>query len=169
MVSQGLGRSHNDGIAGMDTHRVKVLHVADSNAVVVAVTHYLVLDFLPACHAALNQHLADHGILQALDNDINQLVLALGNTAAGAAHGIGRAHNQRIADFVGKGNSRCHVLNNGGLRDRLTQLIHGFLEQLAVLGTLNCLQRSTQQLYVVFLKDALLRQLYGQIEAGLTS
>ena len=169
MVSQGLGRSHNDGIAGMDTHRVKVLHVADSNAVVVAVTHYLVLDFLPACHAALNQHLADHGILQALDNDVDQLVLALGNTAAGAAHGIGRAHNQWIADFVSKSHSRCHILNDGGLRNRLTQLVHGFLEQLTILGPLNSLQGSAQKLHIVFLKDALLRQLYCQVEAGLTS
>jgi hypothetical protein len=42
----------------MDAHRVKVLHVADRDARVVAVAHHLVLDLLPAQERPFDQHLA---------------------------------------------------------------------------------------------------------------
>ena len=54
LVAQGLGRGDNDTVAGMHAYRIDVFHVADSDAVSGAVTHYLVFDFLPAGNAAFH-------------------------------------------------------------------------------------------------------------------
>ena len=60
-ISQGLRGSHYDGVAGVYAYRVDVLHVADSDHVSGTVTHYLILDLLPAGDAALHQNLAYAG------------------------------------------------------------------------------------------------------------
>ena len=45
----------------MDAERIKVLHITDGDAVVVSVSHHLVLDLLPAAQALLNQELWGEG------------------------------------------------------------------------------------------------------------
>ena len=47
-IGKRLRRGHNDAFAGMDAQRVEVLHIADRDAVVVAVAHDLVFDLFPA-------------------------------------------------------------------------------------------------------------------------
>ena len=56
-VVQRLRRRDDDRVAGVDPHRIEVLHVADGDAVVAGVAHDLVLDLLPAVQALLDQHL----------------------------------------------------------------------------------------------------------------
>ncbi len=53
-VGQSLRRGHNNGVAGVDANRIDVFHVADGDAVACTVSHYFVLDFLPAGDAALH-------------------------------------------------------------------------------------------------------------------
>ena len=47
IVAQGLRRCNHYGLTCVDTHGVEILHVADSDAVVVLVPHHFVLQFLP--------------------------------------------------------------------------------------------------------------------------
>ena len=169
MVGQGLGRSHHNGIPCVYTHRVEIFHVADGDAVVIAIPHNFVFDFLPAGHAALNEHLADHGIVQSLDNYFYKLFFILGNTASGAAHGVGRAHNDGVADFTGKVHCAGYIFDNGALRDGLTQGLHGLLELLPVLCLLNGLQGCPQKLHPVLIQHALFCKLHSQIQPCLTS
>ncbi len=169
MIRQRLARCHDDGITRMHADRVDVLHVTYGDAVVVTVTHDLVLDFLPAGHAALDEHLADHGVVESLDDDIDELFLILSDAAARAAHGIGRAHDDRIADAVGEVHGIGHALDDGALRDWLAELLHRFLKHLAILSAFNGLERRTEQLDVVFLQHALLRELYGEVQSSLAA
>ena len=60
-VRQCLARRDDDALAGVDPHRIEVLHVADGDAVVEAVADDLVLDLLPAFQILLDQHLAAVG------------------------------------------------------------------------------------------------------------
>ena len=53
------GWGDDDAVAGVDAHRVEVLHVADGDAVVGAVAHHLVLDLFPAGEDLLDQDLVD--------------------------------------------------------------------------------------------------------------
>ena len=76
-VGQRLGGRDHDRVAGVDAHRVEVLHVADRDAGVGGVAHHLVLDLFPALQGALQQHLADGARVEAApDRDIEVLVVA---------------------------------------------------------------------------------------------
>ena len=121
----------------MHAYGVKVFHITDSDTVIIAITHDLVFDFLPAGHAALNQHLTNQGVVQSLDYDVDEFFFVLRDTAARAAHGVSRAHDYRVADFIGKVHSAGHIFHNGAFRDRLSEFFHGFLEELPVLGLLD--------------------------------
>ena len=120
MVGKGLRWCYNDGVTGVNANWVKVFHVADGDTVIITITHYLILDFLPASYTALDKNLTDHGILEALDYDVDKLILTVSNTAACTAHGVCRTYNQRIANFISKSNCRLYILYNGGLRNWLT-------------------------------------------------
>ena len=169
MVGQRLRRCNDDGVARMHAHGVEVFHIADGDAVVVAVTHDFVFDFLPAGHTALDKHLTNQGVIQALDDDINEFFLILGNAAARAAHGVSRAHDNRIANAVRKFHSTGHIFHNGAFRDRLTEFFHRFLKEFPVFGLLDGRQRRSQEFYAVFLEYTALCQLYSQIESCLTA
>ena len=60
-VRERLAGGDDDGLARVDAQRVEVLHVADGDAVVEAVAHHLVLHFLPAAEALLDEHLGREG------------------------------------------------------------------------------------------------------------
>ena len=37
-----LGRGEHDGVSGVDTEGIKILHVTDSDAIVIAITNHLI-------------------------------------------------------------------------------------------------------------------------------
>ena len=169
MVRQRLRRRNDDGIARMDADRVEVFHVADGDAVVMAIAHDFVLDFLPAGNAALDEDLANHRVRQAFDDDFDEFFLVVRNTAAGAAHRVGRTNDDRIADFIGKSHRRRDIFDNRAFRDWLAELLHRLFEELAVLGSFDGLERRAEEFDVVFFKNALFRELYGEVQASLAA
>ena len=58
VVGQGLGRSHDHRVAGVDAHGVQVLHVTHGDHVALVVAHDLVLDLFPAGDALFHQILS---------------------------------------------------------------------------------------------------------------
>ena len=56
-VGKGLRGSNHDALARVYAQRVEVLHVTHGDAVVEAVAHHLILDFLPSLQALFDQHL----------------------------------------------------------------------------------------------------------------
>jgi hypothetical protein len=47
-VSKRLRGCYNDTLTGMDTKRIKVLHVADSDTVIISVTYNFIFHFFPS-------------------------------------------------------------------------------------------------------------------------
>ena len=169
VVGQGLGGSHNHRVAGVDAHRVQVLHVTHGDHVALVVAHDLILDLFPAGDALFHKDLMDGGKAQAVGADLDELFAGLADAAAGAAHGEGGADDDRVADAVGAGQSvlqRFHHLRGD---DGLMQLFHGLLEQLAVLGTVDGLGLAGQQTDAGAVQIAGAGQLHGQIQAHLTA
>ena len=68
MIGQRLRRCDNDAVSRMNTDGIEVLHAADRDAVVVAVTHDFILNFFPTGNASFNEHLTDHAVLESLDD-----------------------------------------------------------------------------------------------------
>ena len=60
-IAECLGRRDNDRITGVHAHRVEILHVANGNAGIVGVAHYLIFDLFPADEGAFDHNLMAHG------------------------------------------------------------------------------------------------------------
>ena len=169
MVGQGLGGSHDHRVAGVDAHGVEVFHVTYGDHVALVVAHHLVLDLFPAGDALFHQNLMDGRKAQAVGADLNQLFAGLADAAAGAAHGKGRAHDDRVADAVGAVQCVLQVLHHLRRDDGLVQLFHGLLEQLTVLGTVNGLGIAGQQTDAGAVQITGACQLHGQVQTHLTA
>ena len=57
LVGQCLGRGYNYAFPSVDTERIEILHIADSDAVVIAISHHFILDFLPSAQRFFHEHL----------------------------------------------------------------------------------------------------------------
>ena len=167
MIGQRLRRCNNDAVSRMYTDGIEVLHVADRDAVVIAVTHDFILNFFPTGNAALDEHLADHAVLKSLDDRFDKFFFVFGNAAARAAHRVGGTHDQRIADLVGKPDGRFHILDDRALRNRLFEFLHRFLEKLAVFRLLNRLKACSQEFDMIFFQHAFFGEFDGKIQTGL--
>ena len=169
MVGQGLGGSHDHRVTGVDAHGVEVLHVTYGDHVALVVAHHLVLDLFPAGDALFHQDLMDGRKAQAVGADLDQLFAGLADAAAGAAHGKGRTHDDRVADAVGAGQGILQRLDDFGGDDGLVQLLHGLLEQLAILGTVDGLGLAGQQTDAGAVQIAGACQLHGQVQTHLAA
>ena len=59
LVRERLRRTNHNGIAGVDSNRVEVFHVADGDRRIMAVAHHFILDLFISLDAFFNQHLSD--------------------------------------------------------------------------------------------------------------
>ena len=169
LVAQGLRRRNNDRVAGVDADRVNVLHVTDGDGVALVVAHDLVLDFLPAGDALLDKNLVNAGVHDAGGRDLAQLLPGVGDAAAGAAEGVRRADDDRQTDLAGEIDRILDRVNDLGGNDRLADLLHGVLEHLAVLRLCDGGRVRAEQLYAHLLEEAVLAQLHGEVQTGLTA
>ena len=129
-VAQCLRRSNYDT---MNTYRVKVFHVADSDHVSDTVTHYLILDLFPAGDAALYQNLTYTGKTESVLQDLYQFFVIVCDTAAASSKCISRTEHDRVTNLLSKGHTIFYIFNNQGSCDGLTDLLHGLLEFQTVL------------------------------------
>ena len=151
LVGQGLGGADHNGVAGVDAHRVDVLHVADGDGGVVRVPHHLVFDLLVALDALFNQHLMDGRKGQSVFHQLPEFLLVVGKAAAGAAQGESGAQHHRVADMLRRKQAFFHALGDLGGEHRLAQTLAQLLELLPVLCLLNALAAGAQQLHLALL------------------
>ena len=168
-IAERLARRDDNRIARMYADGVKVLHVADGDAVACAVADDLVFDFLPARNAALDQVFMHAGGAQAVRTDFAKLLLVLRNAAARAAKRVGRTHDNRVAVFVGEIHRALHIVDDDRVDARFADGEHHVFEILAVFGAADGVDLRAQKLHVVFLQNALFVQLHGQIQARLAA
>ncbi len=109
------------------------------------------------------------GQSKATVTDLPQHSLVVGNAAAGAAKGIGRADNHRIANAACKGKGGLHVMNHGGGDARLMNGLHGVLKALSILRLVNGIGGGSQQTHTVLVQRAVLIKIHGKVQAHLPS
>ena len=169
LVGEGLGGTHHDGVAGVDTHRVQIFHITDGDGGVVMVPHHLVLNFLEAPDAFLHQHLMHRRQLQGGLHQLFQLLGVVGKAAAGSPQGKGRTEHHRIADFLCRLQSLLHRGGNPGGKHRLSQALAQLLEQLSVLCPGNGVPAGAQQLCPALPQHSFFLQGHGQVQSGLAA
>ena len=153
----------------MNADRVDVFHRADGDDVALGVADDLKLDLLPAGDALLNQDLGDWGEAQAVAGNLTELLLVVGDTAAGAAHGEGRTDDDRVVNLLDELQTVLNGVDYLGRDAGFADLFHGVLEHLAVLRLVDGGRFGAQQLNVVGIQEAFLCQLHREGKACLSA
>ena len=107
-IAKRLRWSNNDTFTRMDTKRVEILHVADCNAIVVAVAYHFVFNFFPSLETFLYQHL--WGERECFLSQFVQFFLVIAKTTAQSAQCVSSAQDNRIAKI----SSSATCLFDGG-------------------------------------------------------
>lgn len=156
LVGQRLARSHHDRVARMDADRIDVFHIADRNGRIVVVADHLVFDLLIPLDALLDQHLMHRGEGKRIAHHLAQLRLVVGEAAARTAQRKGRTQHDGVTDPLRRLDRLVDIVSNQRRQHRLAQRLTKLLEEFAVLGLLDALERSTQNLHLTLLKHAFL-------------
>jgi hypothetical protein len=92
-------------------HRINVFDRADDDAIVRLVADDFHFIFLPAEDRLLDQHFGRGRSIEAAADDVEEFRTVVGNAAAGAAEGEGRADDGRQADVIERlsGDRHCVV------------------------------------------------------------
>jgi len=167
LVGQRLRRRDGDRVPGVHAHRVQVFDRAHDDAVVLAVAHHLHLEFLPADNRLFDQHLASGAGVQPALDDGDELVLVVGNAAAGAAQREGRPDDGRKTDHRLHLQRFLHAVRERRARAGKADFFHRLLEFLAVLGLVDRLAFRADHLDAVLLEHAVAREIERAIQPRL--
>ena len=153
----------------MHAHRIEIFDRADNDAIVGAVAHHLHLVFLPAQHGFFQQHLAGRRQIQTALQNLDQFLAVIGDAAAAAAEGEGRADDGRKAD--GRMLAQClfHAVGDHRARRLQADFGHGAAEAVAVLGHVDGIRRGADHLYRVLLKHAMAHQIQRAVQRSLAA
>ncbi|OSX78118.1 hypothetical protein BU14_0120s0001 [Porphyra umbilicalis] len=134
-VGERLRRRHNHRVARVHAERVKVLHVAHRHAVALAVADHLILDFLPALHRPLDEHL--RGGRQRLGRERPQLGRIVRKARTEAAERKRRAQDDGVADRLCRRQRLVHRLTRAAVGKRFPNFRQARVEAGAVFRILN--------------------------------
>ena len=96
-IRQRLGRSHGDGVARVDAHRIQILDAADNHDVVRLIAHHLEFKFLPPEQRLFDQDLGDRTGFQSAFADGGVFLRVVRDSPSTAAQGEGRSDDSRKA------------------------------------------------------------------------
>jgi len=167
LVAQGLTGGNDDRVSGVDAQWVEVLHVADSDAVVVGIANHLVLDLLPALERLLNQDLG--GECERPGRHVAQLLLVVGETRTKTSERKGSADDDGITNLLGGIESLVDGVDSNRLGDGDVDLLEGLCEHVSVLAELQCPHAGAENPDAVLLEKSQLLHLDTEVEGGLAS
>ena len=153
----------------MDAHRVDVFDEADGDLPAVRVADDFELELFPAEDALLDQHLTDQARAQAAGADGAEFLDVVDDAAAGAAHGVRRTQDDRVAEFGRDLFRLFERVGRLGLGHRDADRIHCLLEGDAVFAALDGVQVDADDFHVIFVEDARFVQGDGEVQAGLAA
>lgn len=99
LVTQCLRGRNDNRVSGVDSERVKVLHVANSDTVVGRITHDLILNFLPALERLLDQDLRRKG--ERASRQIVEFLPVVGKSGAETSESISGSDDNWVSDRLG--------------------------------------------------------------------
>ena len=143
----------------MDAHRVYIFNEADRDHVVVLVADNFELKLFPAEDGLLNEDLMHQGCLETAGHDHFELFFVIDETAAGAAHRVGRAKNDRVAEFVSNLKTFFHAVSDLASRHLDSEHVHGLFEFDTVLAALDRVDLNADDLYIIFIENTFLVEL----------
>ncbi|GKT75685.1 hypothetical protein ColTof4_08108 [Colletotrichum tofieldiae] len=167
LITQGLTGSNDDTVSGVNAQGIEVLHVANSNAVVVRVTDDLILNLLPALQRLLDQDLGRQS--QGAGSHVAKLLLVVCETGTQTTERVGGTDDNGISDLLGGIKSLLNGSNSDRLGNRDVDLVEGASEEVAILTGLKSLDAGSQNLDAVLLEETHALHLNTEVQGGLTT
>ena len=134
---------------------------------VVGIADAFEFNFFPSLQRLFHENLGSEG--EGTLGEFDEPFLVRADTRTETTQGIGRADHHRETDFAGGLQGVVHVLDgmaHGRLQFHLVELLH---EEVAVLGIHDSLNRSTQDLYAIFLQRAVQIEFRSAVERRLAT
>ena len=166
-IRQSYCGGDDDGVAGMDAYRVEVFHGAHRDHIAAAVAHHLEFHFFPTSDAAFHQNLGNGTQPQASFADTFQIGAVVADAAAAAAQSKSGAHDDRVADFLGKCQRVLQCIDDFGRNHWLADGFHGIFKHLAIFCFVDRIRVCAQQHYIMFLQEPGFGQLHRKGQARL--
>ena len=166
-VSESLTRRYHNAFARMDTKRVKVLHVADGDAIVRFVSHDLVFHFLPTIEVFFHEDLWRIG--QGPLDPFLQRPFVRAHARAQSSQRKRNSYHYRITDF---GCRFFGLLQRGrslGTRHINADFAEPSHEQSPVLRVTNRLNRRTEHTDTVSLQETTIGDFQSTIQRCLAA
>ena len=152
----------DDGVARVDADGIDVFHGADGDDVARTVAQHFKFDLLPAADVFFDEHLRDGRKHEPVVRDEAQLLLVMRDAAARAAQREGGAHDDGIAELVRDRHALLHRIGDVGRDDGLADLLHGLLEELAVLRAVDRVELRADELDAPLVEEAVLGELAAE-------
>ena len=168
-IGKRLRRGDGDRIAGMHAHGIEVLDRADDDDVIFQITHHLEFVFFPSQNRLFDQRFVDGREIESAGQHFQHLFAVVSDAAAAAAQGERRPHNDRKPDLAGKFQAVFQIVDQRRLGNIEADLLHRVFEVKTVFGLLDCRHIRADQLHVVLVEYAAVREFDGQIERGLSA
>ena len=169
ILIDGQHRGGTEGIACVDADRVDILDKTDSDHIACAVAHDFEFELLPAKDRLLDKDLVDQTRLKAALADSAKLVSVVDKTAAGTAHRVCGAQNDRITQLFRDRKSFLHRIGHFTARHFDAELIHGLFELNTVFTPFDRVDLNADDFDAVFVEYALFVKFGAEIEAGLAA
>ena len=168
-VAQGHGRRHGDAVAGVYAHRIEVLDAADDGDVVVLVAQQLQLVLLPPEQGLVDHDLVDGADLQAVLQQLVELLGVLHEGRPRPAQGVAGADHQGEAELLRHLFAFQEAGDGAAGRHGHADAFHQLAEALTVLGDVDGLGIHPDHAHPVLFPDAELLALDGQVQRGLSA
>jgi hypothetical protein len=151
----------------VDAKRIKVLHVAHGDTVVVGVTNDLVFDFLPALERLLDKDLRREG--KRSSGHVAELLLVVGETGTQTTESIGGTDNDGVSDGLGGLESLLDSADSNRLGNGDVNLIQSPSEEVTILTQFQSSDTGTEDLDAILFKEAESLHLNTEVESSLTT
>ncbi|KAK8931984.1 hypothetical protein VCV18_000514 [Metarhizium anisopliae] len=165
LTAVGLRRGDDDRVTGVNTQRIEILHVADSDTVVLRISDNFVLNFLPALHAALNKHLGTCG--KSLIAKVEKFSFVVRKSTAKTTQSVSGTNNDGEANILDNPHGFVNVASRGRLGALLADGVHATGKELTVLSSDDGVNRSTQNFDTKTLE--LILELNTDLQSSLTT
>ena len=166
-VCQCLRWANNHRVASMNTDRVDVFHITDSDGGIVFVTNYFVFNLFEAFYRLFNQYLMYRREGESITHQLAKLGFVFGKTSSRTSKRKRRTQHDRVADFGCRSKPLFHRIGYFRRQYRFAQTLTKFFEKFAVFCHLDTLKRCTEYLHIALFEDTFFGKLYGEVEPRL--
>ena len=165
----GEHRGNAETVTGMNAYGIDVFNETDGDFLTFGIADNFEFEFLPAQHALFDQHLTDQTGGKTAGNDITQFFDIVNDTAAGSAHGIGRAQNDGITEIGSDLFSFFNGIGRFGLRHGDAEPVHSVFEFDPVFAAFDRFKIDTDDFDTVFFQNSGIVERNRQIQCRLTA